>query len=68
MIGRGVAAPHIGQAHSRTRELDPHAHYTSIDAVPAKDVPLGSHRYVSSRGGVIPEKPFIWGRQWGFPA
>ena len=32
-------------------------YYTSIDAVSAKDVPLGSHRYISSHGELSPKTP-----------
>jgi hypothetical protein len=56
MIGRGVAAPHIGEIYgwrsffaghfSGKRATDPEpsspTDYTSIDAVLAKDVPFGS--------------------------
>ena len=82
MIGWGVAAPHIGEIVDLRsffsglllgkRTADPErstpTYYASIGAIPAKDVPLGSHRYISSHGGVIPQNPSFWGLQWGFPA
>ena len=83
MIGWGVAAPHIGEIvvlrsffftgvllGKRTADPEPSSTtcYTSIDAVSAKDVPLGSHKYISSRGEITPTNPSFAGRQWGFPA
>jgi hypothetical protein len=55
MIGRGVTAPHVGEIYgsgrffsgdfSGKRTADPErsspTYYTSIDAVPAKEVPFG---------------------------
>jgi hypothetical protein len=56
MIGRGVSAPHVGEIYGSRRFLfagdllgkrtaDPERSsptcYTSVDAVPAKDVPFG---------------------------
>jgi hypothetical protein len=83
MIGWRVAAPHMGEVvdwqrfpfsgdFSGKRTADPErsspTYYTSVDAVSTKDVPLGSHRYVSSYGVDIPKNPSSWGLQWGFPA
>jgi hypothetical protein len=34
--------------------------YTPINTVSTKDVPLGSHQYISSLGRVIPKTPHCW--------
>ena len=83
MIGRGVAAPHMGEVvrlaeffsgdFSGKRTADPErsspTYYTSIDAVSAKDVPFGGLIDTSHpMGELSPKNPSFWGRQWGFPA
>jgi hypothetical protein len=77
MIGRGVAAPHIGELYgSRSfsfsgdllgkRTADPERSsstcYTSIDAVPAKEVPFGSLIDTSHPVRELsPQNPSFWG-------
>jgi hypothetical protein len=83
MIGWGVAAPHIGEVvdwrsffsgvllGKRTADPEPSSttYYTSIDAVPAKDVPLGGPIDTSyPMGELFPKNPSLCGLQWGFPA
>ena len=83
MIGWGVAAPHIGEVvdwrsfssgdllGKRTADPEPSSttYYTSIDAVPAKDVPLGGLIDTSHpMGELFPKNPSFLGLQWGFPA
>jgi hypothetical protein len=83
MIGRGVAAPHIGEVYgwrsffsgdllgkpTADPERSSPTYYTSIDAVSAKDVPFGGLIDTSHPiGELSPKNPSFWGRQWGFPA
>jgi hypothetical protein len=82
MIGRGVAAPHIGEMYGwrnifsgdllGKRTADPECssptYYTSIDAISAKDVPFGGLIDTSHPMGSYPQNPSFWGGQWGFPA
>jgi hypothetical protein len=70
MIGRGVSAPHIGEIYgsrsffsgdfSGKRTADPErsspTYYTSIDAVPAKEVPFGGLIDTSDSMGSYPQK------------
>ena len=80
MIGWGVAAPHIGevvdwrsfffrwfvgQAHSRPRALKYHILYINRRGSGQGCAFGGSHRYISSHGGVIPKKPLIFGTPMG---
>jgi hypothetical protein len=82
MICRGVAAPHIGaiygwrsfflvtsraNAQPTPSARSPHIIHQSTRFWPRKCL-WESHRYVSSLGGVIPENPSFWGRQWGIPS
>jgi hypothetical protein len=83
MIGQGVSAPHIGeiygsrsfffwwlvgQTHSRPRTLEPHMLGTNRRGSGQGCAFWGSHRYDSSLGGVIPEKPLILGPPMGIPS
>ena len=83
MIGWGVAAPHIGEVVDwrsffsggllGKRTADPErsstTYYTSVDAVSAKDVPLGGPIDTSHPVRELsPKNPSFLGLQWGFPA
>ena len=84
MIGWGVAAPHIGEIvvlrsfffsgvllGKRTADPEPSSTtcYTSIDAVSAKDVPLGGLIDTSHPiWELFPQNPSFSRLQWGFPA
>ena len=82
MIGRGVAAPHIGeiygserffwwlvgQTHSRPRRLEPHILYINRRGSDQGGAFSGFHRHISSHGGVIPKKPLILGPSMGIPS
>jgi hypothetical protein len=82
MIGRGVAAPHIGEIYG-WRSFFPVTSRASAQPTPSarashiihqstrfwsRKCLLGSHRYVSSHGAVIPEKPLILGLSMGIPS
>jgi hypothetical protein len=79
MIGRGIAAPHIGEIygwrsfffgdlmgkHAADPERSSPTYYTSIDAVsPRMCLCYMSH----PMGELSPKNPSFWGRQWVFPA
>jgi hypothetical protein len=75
MIGRGVTAPHIGEIYGSRSffsgdllgkpTADPErsspTYYTSIDAVPAKEVPFGGLIDTSHpMGELSPKTPHFW--------
>jgi hypothetical protein len=58
----------LGQAHSRPRALQPHVLYINRRGSGQGGAFWGSHRYVLSFGGVIPQKPLIFGPPMGIPS
>jgi hypothetical protein len=82
MIGRGVAAPHIGEVYG-WRSFFLVTSWASAQPTPSARVPhiiinrrgfcqgcafCGSHQYVSSHEGVIPKKPSFLGPSMGIPS
>jgi hypothetical protein len=83
MIGWGVTAPHIGEIYGSGSFFFPVTSRASAQPTPSAGAPhiihqsthsgqggafWGSHRYVSSHGGVIPQKPLILGTSMGVPS
>jgi hypothetical protein len=82
MIGRVVAAPHIGEIYgwrsfffadfsgkpTADPALEPHVLYIKRRGFGQQSALRGSHRHLSSLGGVIPEKPLILGPSMRIPS